>query len=766
MDYYEEGYYYEREDEPWTLVQRKRRRPRAADRAPVHPTTARYHSERPSYAAVVRGDYQRRPQRPPAVQRSGHYRRVDRYGEQYDTQRDVHWQNRRHQSNATRPTREHRTFHDQRQRDIIDPPTRRYYGQQQNRDMSGGRHRQNQQTRNRATTASRRRQATQILNLPVDNLNRRPQTRRQLRDVTARPAHQVTSNDPDFNIKVRVLHNIIKCVHHLNNVTSSEIPPMIHKMTINLASFIRPSSPTDTTQTLLEGNAKNWQYTTLQILQDHYEKMLEAHIKQLTTFDSEEWRGPFQIAGNWARRNLGKRLRGDTLQQAEAMIVSRLLDLPLITADNVPPPPASPPAAEAATITVTPATMSVTPLLHAAPSPIVDSSSSVMENRRPPPLTAATQRMGHETTAPQTQTVAKSSVATSANAQEIDWLIQLSDRESTSPPAPCPFTDLPAMAASVAPVVPVLTPIPPPPEKNEKSKTQALTSAPREQRQLKLDDIFRSPHNTDPPPPPPLTPTIQLVPRKENKRQQNPCAYFDVDQIMDLITEEALPTPSRRITSPPPLPLHTPTLEPAVTPRPDDNVQREQPPVVAPPQAPISPLCRPQRHINTLRKLKDWSLHIKKRNVILGDSNLSKFPAFRDQHLQVDSYPGANFRHAAAILQRASTSVEPEVIILAFGINHRAQKAKVTAFKQLQTAVRTARQRFPKTHIVVPLINYSCSLPKQERATLSALNECISSVCDHMPKLPTKAFNTGTDLIHWTPRTAAAILEHWRAYLN
>lgn len=786
--------FYESDDDSWTLVQRKRRRPKTVDREPIVSTATRRYDQKPSYAAVVRGEYPRHLQRPPANMTARQGRRDDRRMQRPYTDINAYWQDRhfhgQREQQVNRPSRNYHPY-DRRQAGTTRPSSPFYdrrewqFPQQQSRRA--------QQWQSRTTMPRQRRQATRAPQQIRNNPNQRPQQQRQPR--LAPPTHQVTSDDTDFNIKVRILHNVIKCAHHLKNITATEAPPMIHKMTDNLATFIRPSAPSDMTQMLLEGNAKNWQHTTLQILQDHYNNTMEVEIKKLTTFVSHEWRGPFLIATNWARRNLGKCLKDDTLQQAEALIVARLSDLPSADSSSSPPLPAtslpplsSPPVAATTDITVQ-------PLLHAPPT--LRKSFSSVNNDAAPPLTTATRcsQQGTTTTAPQVVTATKLSVATMTDMQDEDWLIQLSNGEDGPSPSPCPFTyQRPVAAAPPPPASPeLLTPIPAPlsPVINT---VQAPPSAPKEQRQLKLHDFFLPSQNTMPPspsssPPPPcsLTSATHLPAKKQNEQQQNPCVVFDVDNVMSLITEEAENTPCTRNLSsslslqykrsqgPPSAPepgnssqrtnvdqarLPASSLR---TPQPTSNVQEDQHPTTTPP---TSPLCRPQRHINTLRKMKDWSLHIKRKNVILGDSNLAKCPAFRDQNLQIDSYPGANFRHAAAILQRASSSIQPEVIILAFGINHRTQKARVTALKQLQAAIRMARQCFPKTHIVISLINYSCSLPKQERITLKTLNEGIAEMCDHMPKLPARSFNTGVDNIHWTPQTAAAMLEHWRAYLN
>ncbi|KAL6491228.1 hypothetical protein MHYP_G00015730 [Metynnis hypsauchen] len=53
-------------------------------------------------------------------------------------------------------------------------------------------------------------------------------------------------------------------------------PPTFTRLTSYLRDVVKPANPTTLTKMLLEGNARNWAYTTRLILIDHY----EAHIAQ------------------------------------------------------------------------------------------------------------------------------------------------------------------------------------------------------------------------------------------------------------------------------------------------------------------------------------------------------------------------------------------------------------------------------------------------------------------------------------------------------
>ncbi|XP_039864388.1 uncharacterized protein LOC120719329 [Simochromis diagramma] len=92
-------------------------------------------------------------------------------------------------------------------------------------------------------------------------------------------------------------------------------------------TVIKPAIPNREVQTLIEGNAKNWAHTTIIILRDHYNECMEEAVKTLFEFPEQDWRGLFEIAASWAKRNLGRRLQPESLEQTEAVIVAKLADV-------------------------------------------------------------------------------------------------------------------------------------------------------------------------------------------------------------------------------------------------------------------------------------------------------------------------------------------------------------------------------------------------------------------------------------------------------
>ena len=137
---------------------------------------------------------------------------------------------------------------------------------------------------------------------------------------------------------------------------------------------------------------------------------------------------------------------------------------------------------------------------------------------------------------------------------------------------------------------------------------------------------------------------------------------------------------------------------------------------------PPTPTRRPTRHINTTKKMKEWCPTARMKHLIIGDSNLARIPPFQHPDLQIDSFPGATFRHAEAILGRTSVTTTVQKVILAFGLNNRAQKPEQTTVKRVQRAMRMAKLAFPQAQILVPEINFSRALPHREQDNLRKLN--------------------------------------------
>lgn len=174
----------------------------------------------------------------------------------------------------------------------------------------------------------------------------------------------------------------------------------------------------------------------------------------------------------------------------------------------------------------------------------------------------------------------------------------------------------------------------------------------------------------------------------------------------------------------------------------------------------------PTRHIRTDRKMVDWTVSVSKKWLFIGDSNLSRLPHHGFADLQIDSFPGATFRHLGAVLLKAVVQVRVEKVLISCGLNSRGQKFKETTLKQLQTAIRMVKRRFPFAEIWVPLLNYSTALPESDQRNLIKLNGHIFRNLPFVSPLPVDKFQTERDNIHWTRETARDMFDHWSTALN
>ncbi len=739
---------FEREDS-WTRVSYRRGRLQhdRRRRQPQHAESSRDRHQQParrSYASVTRDDRRYREHYPVRASRDQTRRHRDnvyparsdsgqarRYGRRYPPARAGAGQDRR--------------YHGYRHRSSSFPPLR----SQQRRpggDVTGDHPRRRFQHGRFSPSRSRRQfnrgYGGQDARYTYGQQQRQPDRR----NTDSENQNWVQSDDPDFTEKVRIIYRIIKSNHHLKNVSGKEPPPTIRKTTANLAGFIKPASPTDITQTLLEGNAKNWEHNAILILKQHYEENMSGEILDLAEFPTQEWEGPFQVASAWAHRNLGRRLKAETLHDAKAFLKANLTKHPpSATADEQGPAAAktAPPAATAA-----------------AGAAAVDPAPPVTTGR---PVTVQAMVHTHTTT------------ATMTDQRGGDWSPFMADQEEEhlSPPlSPVPYSPPPPRSPRSPhppiPLFPLFTP--------RESQARTPEREPQPQAGDDAQEAVTAATGTAPPPGPPHNPCV----RQDDTGIEAEGASEDTGLHSSSNRPESLilrPTPTDAKVS-----SRAPGSSTPQPPCREDQGVTAAPRVITDEQPPEededllhltdsqltshTPTRRPTRHVSTTRKMQDWGLCVRNRCLIIGDSNLARFPPFRIQDVQVDSYPGATFLHAEAILKKAVCTVQVDTVILSFGLNNRKQKTRSTTIKQLQGAVRTARNRFPGATILVPVINFSPHLPIKDRDNLKILNNHIVRNFDYVPGLSKEVFETENDNVHWTRPTAAKIFEHWKKQLN
>lgn len=156
--------------------------------------------------------------------------------------------------------------------------------------------------------------------------------------------------------------------------------------------------------------------------------------------------------------------------------------------------------------------------------------------------------------------------------------------------------------------------------------------------------------------------------------------------------------------------------------------------------------------------------------LVLGDSNISRITRspISIHKLSLVSYPGGRFRHLLSALnssqsQHTLPNPHPKVIILSLGLSHISDSLSSLTLS-VQRTIDAFHSAFPGTLLFLPLLNFNPLLPLPHRTLLQQFNSYLSSNFPDMvlPQLQQSQFHTNeTDLIHWLPPTANAILSHW-----
>ena len=546
--------------------------------------------------------------------------------------------------------------------------------------------------------------------------------------------------EPAFRLLTQKMNKLIKMVHHLQNVdptTEKEQPKMISKMIDMLSTMIRPAAPMEDTAQLIRGNAENWGYNTLIILKEHYERGLKTLVEGISTLLVPDWKEQFRVATRWAKWNLPHISQG-AIDHAEALIIAGgdSTNQPRVSTTVRPDQPRQ------ANVTV--ATMTEEPSQE-----VGQVSKSVQVE---PPSNQVAQLLEEEeggldrespsVAMEQQRTTVTVATMTDGPDQELDRVSQSSRVEFEEVSAQEQGRDGPRTIGGV-----VLSDdwFMDGGSESEGSVAWSLVDP------LADEDL---PHDGDPPEDVARQELEDLFGCSPSRRVEEAIVMtpHDVSEGTELGTDGAGPS----------------QVQAEVLPQAEgvDRVEDETFESLYLSPSPRSQVFRVTRHANSDRKMIDWGLTVTKRWLMVGDSNLSRFPTHDIHDLQIDSYPGANFRHAEALMKKAVSSVAVEKVVLSFGLNSRSQKVKETAVKQLQAALRETKKKFPFAQVFVPLINFSAALAEDEKRTLRLLNVHIQKNMPFLPALPTSLFCTGKDNVHWTKGTAKAILEHWSALLN
>lgn len=126
----------------------------------------------------------------------------------------------------------------------------------------------------------------------------------------------------NFRTIVKNMSSFIKTYHHLTHVNcepTTPTPASLKRTQNNLIFTVKPAYPNALSNQLKTGNAKNWTHTTLQILQEHYQRTLDDCTVNLAPTPRDDWEQAMLVATRWARRDL-KRITNKTIEEAKEKI--------------------------------------------------------------------------------------------------------------------------------------------------------------------------------------------------------------------------------------------------------------------------------------------------------------------------------------------------------------------------------------------------------------------------------------------------------------
>lgn len=117
----------------------------------------------------------------------------------------------------------------------------------------------------------------------------------------------MASPKTDFQLLLRVFAKYIKAYHHLQHTNCSpttETPIRLKRIQDDLTKLVRPAFPTAQTDIVKEYNAKNWMYTTLQILEEHYLSLIAGVQTEINHLSLDGWERAVQVAVSWVKKDL------------------------------------------------------------------------------------------------------------------------------------------------------------------------------------------------------------------------------------------------------------------------------------------------------------------------------------------------------------------------------------------------------------------------------------------------------------------------------
>lgn len=601
------------------------------------------------------------------------------------------------------------------------------------------------------------------------------------------PAPQ-TSLDVDTRRLCKSYLKLLQAVHHkevVDKAISTKSPPRgMLKQARKLTAFIKPSSPTEEVTAAVEENTWSWLHNNLLILQHHYLNIVRNY-EQLAFNDLA-----FHVATTWASKRYGDRLTRDTIRAARAVLED--VGGPSSALDSLPPTPTEGPSLWRRGRHLDLENKEDFPLLP-RPMEVIKPGCDRTVGGEPaaPGMQPAQGEDGDDGGDEQIQLEVVVSppqpTTSSADTRRPSGDLHLTELATPScwssvatstvlgqPPVKLNMAELTTQGVATASSTENrggFTSVHPPSEQRNVFRSnvvvdnsQRIAEPPLEGSTLTDDhplSAFSLQHNTG----------LQLVRcgrsihpevvENSNERVGNPMTTRESNVIIH-VAHKGILTPSD-----PTLTTNDGTTSDLIlTGAPD--VSRS--PSYATGTGELTSIFRPQRagrflpiqhRVRGGRKAQEWHFRGRKPVWILGDSNVFRFPAHANPDLQIDSYPGATFYHFQKVLEKTPEHPHVKIVVLSVGINNKDQDPQKTSTKQLRIVYRRAQSVFPNARILIPLINFSLQLTREQQHNLNMINNFIASHFPYLALIAMKDFHTGSDTVHWTKETAQRILLSW-----
>ena len=148
--------------------------------------------------------------------------------------------------------------------------------------------------------------------------------------------------------------------------------------------------------------------------------------------------------------------------------------------------------------------------------------------------------------------------------------------------------------------------------------------------------------------------------------------------------------------------------------------------------------------------------------LILGDSQLSRTSNLESRaSVKIIAIPGIKFRNLTHIIRHSESQPSPTKVVLAVGINTRAQNPHSTSAEDLKKLISTANRLFPRAQIYLPQVSFSTKLSIRETSNLKELNQCMKNI-PNVTVIPLPPFYLQfQDSVHITVNSMHQLANYW-----